>query len=238
MFRSSSTRAMVCFIGWFLRGYGHGRGSDPASMVLRWHADCGALRTGGERNMADADSCSSPAGFARRRAHYLAGRPPYAAPADPARGRAGRGWRRERPRCWTWAAGRGCWRARSLRWRREVVAMDPEPEMLRVARRALRGSAATSGSCGQFLRSGAVARAVSPGGDGAVVPLDGSRGDAAPAGCADRAGRRGGAVPYAGMPRCRTMPGPSRIGRCALAMRRPTIAGARAARSRHALGPP
>ena len=49
-------------------------------------------------------------------------------------------------------------------------------------------------------RSGAVARAVSPGGDGPVVPLDGSRGNAAPAGWADRAGRRRRAVPY---PPCR-----------------------------------
>ena len=77
----------------------------------------------------------------------------------------------------------------------EVVAIDPEPAMLREAEAAAAGLAPQIVfRRGQFLRSLAGVRPLSPGGHGPRLSLDGSRRDAAPAGCDDRAGRCGGTV--------------------------------------------
>src|SRR5689334_9769606 len=75
MFRSSSTRAMVCFMGESFGG--------TVMVVLRpsnepnLSPDCGALRTGGEQIMAEAE-LFQPHRFRSAAAHYLAGRPAYA----------------------------------------------------------------------------------------------------------------------------------------------------------------
>src|SRR6516162_11522159 len=75
MFRSSSTRAMVCFIAMSFGGTVMTtlRPSNKASLA----PDCGALRTRGEQIMADAQ-LFQPRRFRSAAAHYLAGRPAYA----------------------------------------------------------------------------------------------------------------------------------------------------------------
>ena len=55
----------------------------------------------------------------------------------------------------------------------EVIAMDPEPEMLRIAEAEFGGSRAHPLRARQLVRSVAGARAVSPGDDGTFVPVDG-----------------------------------------------------------------
>ena len=63
----------------------------------------------------------------------------------------------------------------------EVIAMDPEPEMLRIAEAAFGASWEYQLRPRQLLRSVAGARAVSSCDDGTLVPMDGPGRDAAAA---------------------------------------------------------
>src|SRR4029077_10776601 len=75
MFRSSSSRAMVCFIEVSFGGtvMARLRPFNEATVA----PDCGALRTGGEQIMAGAE-IYPPRRFRTAAQHYLAGRPAYA----------------------------------------------------------------------------------------------------------------------------------------------------------------
>jgi SAM-dependent methyltransferase len=99
--------------------------------------DCGALRTRGEQNMA------APVPFLARRfraaaPHYLAGRPPYP-PRLIARVVGLTGLQR-RERVLDLGCGPGQLALAFSAFAAEVLAVDPEPEMLRVARASAGGA--------------------------------------------------------------------------------------------------
>src|ERR1700761_8159275 len=129
MFRSSSTRAMVCFIEGSLGGTVM-LGLRPANSRANVAPDCGALRTGGEQIMAET-VVFQPHRCRTAALHYLAGRPAYSPRLI---GRVARltGLGPEH-RALDLGCGPGMLAGAFAPLVKEVVAIGPEPEMLRVA---------------------------------------------------------------------------------------------------------
>src|SRR5215472_284873 len=128
MFRSSSTRAMVCFI----------EVSFGTTVMARLHPfnaailapDCGALRTGGEQIMAEAE-LFQPRRFRSAAQHYLAGRPAYSPRLI--RHVAQFTGLTTNNRVLDLGCGPGMLAGAFAPLAGEVIAVDPEPEMLRIA---------------------------------------------------------------------------------------------------------
>ena len=127
-----------------------------------------------------------PRRFRTAARHYLAGRPAYA-PRLIRHVARFTGLTRETG-FWTWDAGRGCWLAHSRWWGPRWSRSTPNRRCCASPRRRLAAAGEHPVRARQFVRSVAGARAVSAGDDGAFVPVDGPRRDAASAGCDDRAG--------------------------------------------------
>src|SRR5271165_1053766 len=128
MFRSSSTRAIVCFIVVSF-------GTTVMARLRRFNAatlapDCGALRTGGEQIMAEAE-LFQPRRFRTAARHYLAGRSAYS-PRLIGHVAQLTGLATE-DRVLDLGCGPGMLAGAFAPLAGEVVAMDPEPEMLRIA---------------------------------------------------------------------------------------------------------
>lgn len=104
-------------------------------------ADCGVLRTGGEQIMADAQFFQ-PRRFRTAAPHYLAGRPPYAPRLIQHVARF-TGLRPDH-RVLDLGCGPGMLAGAFAPLAREVIAMDPEPEMLRIAEAEFGGAGRTS----------------------------------------------------------------------------------------------
>ena len=153
--------------------------------------NCGALRTGGEQIMAEAE-LFQPRRFRSAAQHYVAGRPAYAPPVDPPRGAVHRpvaGRPGAGPGLRAGDAGR---RIRPAGWRGD--RHGPGAGDVAHRRGGVQRGWAYQVHPRQLLRSVTGARAVSSCDDGAIVPMDGPGRDAASAGGDDRAGRRGGTV--------------------------------------------
>ena len=129
--------------------------------------------------MADAE-LFQPRRFRTAAQHYLAGRPAYS-PRLIRHVARFTGMAREH-RVLDLGCGPGMLAGAFARAGAEVVAMDPEPEMLRIAEAEFGGSRAHQLHSRQFFRSVTRARAVPAGDDGAFVSVDGPCRDAAPAG--------------------------------------------------------
>ena len=141
--------------------------------------------------MAEA-AVFQPHRFRTAARHYLAGRPAYA----PRLIRLVAELLRlsERDRLLDLGCGPGVLAGAFAPLVGEVVAIDPEPEMLRDRGSDVWRRGEHPVCAGKFVRPVAGAWAVSAGDDGAVVPLDGPCRDPATAGWHDRTGRRGGVV--------------------------------------------